>query len=157
MSVEQPALPPVGRVARAVWLVAGLLAVAVGAIGIVVPGLPTTVCFIVAAWCFSRSSERLERWVLDLPRIGPMVRDHRAGLGMPRRAKVIAISMIVVAVGLSVTFGIDSWPIRAVVLGLGAAGVLYITVRVPTRERVLRERERSHAGVEVLRRTDVVR
>jgi len=157
MSVEQPALPPVGRVARAVWLVGGLLAVAVGAIGIVVPGLPTTVCFIVAAWCFSHSSERLERWVLDLPRIGPMVRDHRAGLGMPRRAKVIAVSMIVVAVGLSVTFGIDSWPIRVVVLALGAVGVLYIAVRVPTRERVLRERERSNAGVEVLGRTDVVR
>jgi uncharacterized membrane protein YbaN (DUF454 family) len=157
MSVEQPALPPVGRVARAVWLVAGLLAVAVGAIGIVVPGLPTTVCFIVAAWCFSHSSERLERWVLDLPRIGPMVRDHRAGLGMPRRAKVIAVSMIVIAVGLSVTFGIDSWPIRVVVLALGAVGVLYITVRVPTRERVLRERERSDADVEVLGRTDVVR
>jgi uncharacterized membrane protein YbaN (DUF454 family) len=156
MSVEQPALPPVGRLARAVWLVAGLLAVAVGAIGIVVPGLPTTVCFIVAAWCFSHSSERLERWVLDLPRIGPMVRDHRAGLGMPRRAKIIAISMIVAAVGLSVTFGIDSWPIRAVVLALGAVGVLYIALRVPTRERVLRERERSNPGVEVLRRTDVV-
>jgi uncharacterized membrane protein YbaN (DUF454 family) len=156
MSVEQPALPPVGRVARAVWLVAGLLAVAVGSVGIVVPGLPTTICFIVAAWCFSRSSERLERWVLDLPRIGPMVRDHRAGLGMPRRAKVIAVSMIVVAVGLSVTFAIDPWPIRAVVLLLGAAGVLYITVRVPTRERVLEQRGRSGAGVEVLGRTDVV-
>ena len=155
MSVDQPALPPVGRVARAVWLVVGLLAVAVGAIGIVVPGLPTTVCFIVAAWCFSRSSERLERWVLDLPRIGPMVRDHRAGLGMARRAKVIAISMIVVAVGLSVTFGIDSWPIRAVVLALGAVGVLYICVRVPTRERVLEERKRSRTGVEVLGRADV--
>jgi hypothetical protein len=157
MSVEQPALPPVGRVARAVWLVAGLLAVAVGSVGIVVPGLPTTICFIVAAWCFSRSSERLERWVLDLPRIGPMVRDHRAGLGMPRRAKVIAVSMIVVAVGLSVTFAIDPWPIRAVVLLLGAVGVLYITVRVPTRERVLEQRRRSGAGVEVLGRTDVLR
>ena len=157
MSVEQPALRPVGRVARVVWLLAGLLAVAVGAIGIVVPGLPTTVCFIVAAWCFSHSSERLERWVLDLPRIGPMVRDFRAGLGMPRRAKVIAISMIVVAVGLSVTFGIDYWPIRAVVLALGAVGVLYIALRVPTRERVLQERARSGAGVEVLGRTDVGR
>jgi uncharacterized protein len=155
VSADHPTLPPVGRVARALWLLAGLLATGVGAIGIVVPGLPTTVCFIVAAWCFSHSSERLERWVLNLPRIGPMVRDHRAGLGMPRRAKAIAVSMIVIAVGLSVTFGIDSWPIRAVVLLLGAVGVLYVTVRVPTRERVLRERERSRARVEVLRRTDV--
>jgi len=146
MSVEQPALLGPGRLARAGWLLGGLLAVAVGAIGIVVPGLPTTVCFIVAAWCFSRSSHRLERWVLDLPRIGPMVRDHRAGLGMPRRAKAMAVSMIVVTVGLSVTVAIDSWPTRLVVLALGAVGVVYITARVPTRERVLQERAHSQAG-----------
>ena len=41
--------------------------------------------FTVAAYCFGKSSPRFEQWVLDLPTIGPMVRDHRAGLGMPRR------------------------------------------------------------------------
>src|ERR671910_1278300 len=101
MNLEQPLLPQRGPIARAGWLVGGLVAVAVGAIGIVVPGLPTTVCFIVAAWCFSRSSERLERWVLDLPRVGPMVRDHRAGLGMPRRAKAWAVGTMVVVASLS--------------------------------------------------------
>ena len=60
----------------------GLVAVAIGSVGIIVPGLPTTVFFIMAAWCFSRSSRRLERWVLDLPRIGPLVQDYRDGLGM---------------------------------------------------------------------------
>jgi uncharacterized membrane protein YbaN (DUF454 family) len=147
MSVGQPATPGPGRLARAVWLLAGLLAVAIGTIGIVVPGMPTTVCFIVAAWCFSRSSPRLERWVLDLPRIGPMVRDHRAGLGMPRRAKAIAVSMIVVAVALSVTLGISTWPLRLVVLALGAVGVVYIAARVPTRERVLQQRAHSQSGM----------
>jgi uncharacterized protein len=146
MSVEKPAQPGPGRIARAVWLLVGLLAVAIGAIGIVVPGMPTTVCFIVAAWCFSRSSPRLERWVLDLPRIGPMVRDHRAGLGMPRRAKAIAVSMIAVAVAVSVTVGIDTWPTRLVVLTLGAVGVIYVAARVPTRERVLQKRPHLHAG-----------
>jgi uncharacterized membrane protein YbaN (DUF454 family) len=140
MTFEQPALPRPSRLARAAWLLGGLLAVGVGAVGIVVPGLPTTVCFIIAAWCFSHSSERLERWVLGLPRIGPMVRDHRAGLGMPRRAKIIAMSMIAVAVGLSVTLAIGAWTIRLVVLGLGAIGIAYIAIRVPTRERVLQRR-----------------
>ena len=139
MNVGQPARGGGHRFARGVWLLAGLFAVAIGGIGVIVPGLPTTVFFIVAAWCFSRSSERLERWVLDLPHIGPMVRDHRAGLGMPRRAKFVSIAMIVIAVALSVTLGIDSWPIRAVVLSLGAIGVVYIAARVPTRERVLQQ------------------
>jgi uncharacterized protein len=138
---EQPgALPDRGRIARAGWLAGGLVAVAVGSIGIVVPGLPTTVFFIVAAWCFSHSSPRLERWVLNLPRIGPIVRDYRAGLGMPRRAKAIAISMIAVFVTFSVVLFIGSWPWRLVVVALGAIGVAYITLRVPTRERVLEGR-----------------
>jgi uncharacterized membrane protein YbaN (DUF454 family) len=79
------------------WLVIGALSVVVGGIGVVVPGLPTTVFFVVAAACFARSNPRFEQWVLDLPRIGPLVRDHRAGLGMPRRAKVIAVVMILAA------------------------------------------------------------
>jgi uncharacterized membrane protein YbaN (DUF454 family) len=140
VSVGQPVRRARHRLSRGAWTVGGLLAVAIGGVGIVVPGLPTTVFFIVAAWCFSHASERLEQWVLNLPRIGPMVRDHRAGLGMPRRAKLIAITMIVLAVSLSVTLGIDRWAIRAAVLVLGAIGIAYIATRVPTRERVLEAR-----------------
>ena len=125
-----------GAVRRTAWTVLGLLAVALGALGIVVPGLPTTIFFIVAAWCFSRSSPRLEQWVLNLPRIGPMVRDYRAGLGMPRRAKVIAIATIVVFVGLAVTLALESPSTRAAVLAAGLVGVAVIAWRVPTRERV---------------------
>lgn len=125
-----------GAVRRTAWTVLGLLAVGLGALGIVVPGLPTTVFFIVAAWCFSRSSPRLEQWVLNLPRIGPMVRDYRAGLGMPRRAKVIATSAIVVFVGLAVAFALDHVAARVAALVAGLIGVAVIAWRVPTSERV---------------------
>lgn len=125
---------------RLLYLASGLGFVAIGGVGVVVPGLPTTVFFIMAAWCFSRSSERLENWVLGLPGVGAMVRDHRAGYGMPRRAKVAAISCIVVAVGLSAGLLIDSPAIRLLVLALGLIGVAYVGYRVPTRETVVAER-----------------
>lgn len=124
---------------RWLWFAAGWLAVGVGGIGVIVPGLPTTVFFIIAASCFARSSPRFERWVLNLPRIGPMVRDYRAGLGMRRRAKAWAIGAIVVACGASVVWAIQSWPIRGVVVAVGLVGVAYLLLRVPTRERVLTE------------------
>jgi len=123
-----------------VWFAAGWLAVGVGGLGVVVPGLPTTVFFIVAAWCFSRCSPRFERWVLDLPRIGPMVRDHRAGLGMPRRAKAVAIAMIIVFAGGSGLFLISNRAVAAGVVLLGLVGVAYVAFRVPTRENVLARR-----------------
>ncbi len=122
---------------RAVWLLAGLCCVGLGGLGIIVPGLPATVFFIMAAWCFSRSSPRLERWVLDLPGIGPMVRDYRSGLGMPRRAKIAAVSSIVVAAGISALFLIEPLPIRLLVATVGAIGVWYVALQVPTREVVL--------------------
>jgi len=119
------------------WFVGGLLSVAVGGIGIVVPGLPTTVFFIAAAACFSRSNKRFEQWVLNLPRIGTLVRDHRSGLGMPRRAKVLAVSMILVVSMASGVLAIGNRAVGAGVVALGLIGALYVTFRVPTRERVL--------------------
>ena len=122
--------------ARVAWAAFGLAAVAIGAIGIVVPGLPTTVFFIIAAWAFSKSSPRLEAWVLGLPRIGPMVVDHRNGLGMPRRAKLVAMSMIVVFAGGSALL-LDSGVVRVGLVALAAVGLAYVWFRVPTREDVL--------------------
>ena len=103
------------------------------------PGLPTTVFFIIAAWAFSKSSPRLEAWVLGLPRIGPMVHDHRNGLGMPRRAKFLATAMIALFAGGSAWL-VDSSVLRSAILAAGAIGIAYITLRVPSKERVLAER-----------------
>ncbi|MGH9267809.1 MAG: YbaN family protein [Acidimicrobiales bacterium] len=122
--------------ARWLLLAAGLLCVGLGIIGVVVPGLPTTVFFIMAAACFARSNPRFERWVLDLPHIGPLVRDHRAGLGMRRRAKTTAVTAIIV-VSLASAVAIGRVGVSAAVIALGLAGVAYIQWRVPTREVVL--------------------
>lgn len=121
---------------RLVLLTCGFVAVGLGTVGIVVPGLPTTGFFVLAAACFARSSPRFERWVLSLPKIGPLVRDHRAGLGMPRRAKVLAIGMMLAACSLS-SWATGSWPAAAVILGAGAVGTWYVGWRIPTREAVL--------------------
>ena len=120
---------------RWVWFLAGWVAVALGGIGIVVPGLPTTVFFIIAASCFARSSPRFEQWVLNLPRIGPMVRDHRAGLGMPRRAKAWAVGTMVVFAGAS-ALTVGHAAISGAILALVAVGAWYVIYRVPTREPV---------------------
>jgi uncharacterized protein len=121
------------RVGRWLWFAAGWVAVGIGSIGIVVPGLPTTVFFIIAAACFSRSSPRFEQWVLSRPGVGPMVRDYRAGLGMPRRAKIAAIASIAVVCGLSAVIARGRPWLSAVIAAAGVAGALYIGWRVPTK------------------------
>jgi uncharacterized protein len=114
------------------WIGAGFFFVALGFIGAFVPVMPSTVFFIIAAWCFSRGSERWLNWLLALPTVGPLVRDYRDGKGMPARAKLIAVSMLSLAVLFS------AWRLqtpygRAGVIALGAVGAWFILARVPTR------------------------
>ncbi|MEO6988474.1 MAG: YbaN family protein [Aquihabitans sp.] len=129
-----------GRITRTFWCAGGFLAVGVGGVGIALPGLPTTVFFIIAAWCFSHGSPRFEKWVLDLPAIGPMVRDHRLGLGMPKRIKVIANAMMWTAIAISgVILHSMPWVVAGLV-ALGTIGTVYIVFQVPTRETELARR-----------------
>jgi len=131
---------------RPLYLVAGLLCVGVGWVGLITPGLPGTVFFVGATWCFSRSSPRMEQWVLDLPGVGGLVGDYRDGLGMPKRAKVIAISCIVAACTFSAGFAIEPSWVRITVAVTGLIGVWYVGWRVPTREAVLKKQRTESAA-----------
>jgi uncharacterized membrane protein YbaN (DUF454 family) len=130
------------------WFGLGWVAVVIGSIGVVVPGLPTTVFFIIAAACFARSSPRFEQWVLDLPHVGRAVRDYRAGLGMSRRAKAFAIGMMLVFATLSIVLTVDRIVIAAGIAALVVIGVWYIVFRVPTRERVLEQSTPAHGATD---------
>jgi len=129
MQHEAPNRAP-SRVARLIWVPVGLLCVAIGAIGVVLPGLPSTIFFIGAAAAFAKSSPRLEAWLLGLPAIGPLVHNHRNGLGMPVRAKILAVSMIAVAVGASF-IRVDSMWLNAVIAVAGVVGAI-VVLRQPT-------------------------
>jgi uncharacterized membrane protein YbaN (DUF454 family) len=123
-------IPP--RPIRPLWVVLGFLLTGIGFVGLILPGFPGTVWFVLAAAAFARGDPRWEAWLLSRPVIGQLVDDYRSGRGMPLRAKWVACVCIVLAVGLSVPripvlVGQVAW----VVIGL--VGVLYIVWRVPTK------------------------
>ena len=137
-------------VKRWLWLALGFLCVGLGGIGAVVPGLPTTVFFVMAAACFSRSSPRFEQWVLTRPGVGPLVRDYRAGLGMPKRAKIAAVTSIVLMCGLSAGLAVSTWWVRLLIVAAGAIGVGWILVRIPTRAAAPRDETGARADAWIL-------
>ena len=75
---------------RVVYFGMGCVMVALGAIGAVTPLLPTTIFLIIAAWCFARSSPRLEALLLNHPQFGKTLRDWRAAGAISRPAKIMA-------------------------------------------------------------------
>ncbi|WP_036270515.1 YbaN family protein [Meiothermus rufus] len=130
---------------RPLWLFMGFFFAGLGFIGTVVPGMPSTVFFILAAYFFSRSSQRFLNWILNLPKIGPIVRDYRSGLGMPRRAKILALCMLSFFALTSAIFLIPVLWAKVLVLLLGAVGFWFIHRRVPTKEVVLAQQQLGEA------------
>ena len=58
--------------------------------------MPTTVFLVLAAACFIRSSQRLYDWLIANKTFGPYLKDYREGKGIPFRAKIVALAMIVI-------------------------------------------------------------
>ena len=112
--------------------------VAIGTIGIFVPGLPTTVFMILAAACYIRSSEKLYNWLIQNKTFGKYIKDFREGKGMPRRAKIIAQATMTIFIGLAVIpispISVPNNTIRIAVLIAGLIGFWYVGFRVPTQK-----------------------
>ena len=94
MSSPEPTRAPSPAWLRPLWLAAGAASLGTGIVGIFLPLLPTTPFVLLAAFCFARGSERWERWLLDHPRFGPMVRNWRRDRVVPLRAKQLATVMM---------------------------------------------------------------
>ncbi len=121
-------------IARTLWIILGSTLVAIGAIGAVVPGLPTTIFLILAAACYIRSSQNLYDWLISNKTFGPYLKDYREGKGMPRNAKILAVSMIVLFAGYAALFAIENLWIRVMVAVTGLIGIFYVLFKVPLTE-----------------------
>ena len=116
---------------RYLWLTLGLFFTGLGFLGYLLPGLPGTVFILIAVYFFARSSPRFYNWLLNNRIFGQLIRDWRAGLGLPLRAKILAVTTIVLTIGFS-AFVIDSLPVKLLVILCGVGVSIYLITR-PTK------------------------
>ena len=95
--------------ARPFWLAFGLLSVALGAIGIFLPLLPTVPFMILAAFCFAKSSPALERRLIEDPRFGPHIIAWREKGAVSRKGKIAATFAFAFSIGLGLFFMVMPW------------------------------------------------
>lgn len=107
---------------RYVWLIFGLISLALGAIGMFLPILPTVPFILLSAFLFSKSSERLHHWLISHPKFGPFIEDWQRNKAINRRVKWYATVSIVAAYGLTLAMGFK--PLILVLQGFILGAVL---------------------------------
>jgi uncharacterized protein len=120
---------------RYLLLAFAALCVALGVIGIFVPGLPTTVFILLAAWAAARSSPRFAAWLETHATFGPMIRDWRERGAVSRRAKISAT--VVMAISSTILFQTTSraWMAEAITAVM-AVVLMWLWRRPEPEERV---------------------
>ena len=123
-----PVLRPRPAPVRWLLLAFAVLCLALGVLGIFVPGLPTTVFILMAAWAAARSSPRLHAWLWYHPLFGAMLRNWAHGGCVARRAKWSAtLLMALCAAVLFVTSA--RWWVAALATGCMAAVLVWLWLR----------------------------
>jgi len=121
------------RPIKILLIVIGTLLVGLGFIGIFLPFLPTTPFLLLAAVCYSRSSDRLYSWLLSNRWFGQYIRDWREGRGIPLKIKILSVSLLILTIAYSVVSVVPS-SAGKILLILVASGVSAHIISLPTKE-----------------------
>lgn len=131
--LRQSPLPPPSAAAhgravlRIVYLALGFVSLALGAVGVVLPLLPTVPFVLLAAFFFARSSPALERRLTEHPRFGPHIAAWRSRGAVSRKGKNAATLLFALsaAIGLATL----SLPWNLLPLAAAALGISWIRTR----------------------------
>lgn len=118
------ALDRAGGGVRIAWAAAGFASLALGAIGVVVPLLPTVPFVILAAFCFARGSPAIEAKLLAHPRFGPHIHLWRSRGAISRRGKYAATAAFAVSIALALALA--RWPWNVVPIGVAAISLTWL-------------------------------
>jgi len=126
------------KIVRILLIAAGTISLALGAIGVFLPVLPTTPFLLLAAACYYRSSKRMHRWLLNNKWFGEYIRNYKEGKGLPLKTKITALAMLWVTIGVSAVFMLNRFlpeqlvlPMQLIMIAVAIAVSAHI-LKLPT-------------------------
>ncbi len=129
---KQVSVSKKSKVVRVLLLVAGTVSLVLGAIGLVLPILPTTPFLLLSAACYLRSSERMHKWLLGNRWFGEYIRSYQEGKGIPMKTKIVVVAVLWIGILYSSFFVLDEVLIAQIGLLAVALGVSVHLIRLPT-------------------------
>ncbi len=122
------------QVRRSLLFLGGWIALVLAIIGTVLPIMPTVPFLLLAIACFSRSSEKMHQWILQLPGVGPELRAWEEEGAISLRAKLWASFALVVLVAIPLMLRPIAWAFK-LLASLCVAGLLLFLWTRPNAKR----------------------
>jgi hypothetical protein len=122
------------RVGRIALVAAGSLALALGALGVFLPLLPTTPLLLLAAFCYARGSHRFHAWLTERSPFAGYISAYRDGRGVPVLQKVLTLVALWGTITATALLAVERVWLRLVLLAV-AAGVTVHVLSLPVRRR----------------------
>lgn len=107
---------------RITFVVLGCVSLALAVIGVVLPILPTVPFLALAAFCFAKSSDRLNNWLINTKFYQNNLADFKAGKGMTVKTK----TRILVTVTLIMAVGLIAMLMKGVIVGSIILSVVWL-------------------------------
>jgi hypothetical protein len=116
------------------FLIVGSVALFFGLIGLVIPVLPTTPLVLLSAWCFYRGSPKFHEWLVNHPRLGPIVDEYAGEDGISRDSKIRALVLMWISVLFTLFFILDGLRLRVFIISLALIGTFFV-LKMKTRDK----------------------
>ncbi|MEH6576886.1 MAG: YbaN family protein [Amphritea sp.] len=117
------------KITQTLYLLAGLTCIALGLFGVVLPLLPTTPFVLLAAFCFSRSSDRMHHYLINHPIFGKLLHDWQHYGVIPLKAKILATVMMLLSISYPLFFKDFHFGLKALVVITISCCLTYIWTR----------------------------
>lgn len=127
------------NIKKIAYIAVGCIGVGLGAVGAVVPMIPAFPFLLLAAYCFGRSSERLNNWFINTKLYKDNLETYVQGKGMTWKTKIRI--MVTVTILMSIGFIMMSRvPVGRIILAcVWAFHIIYFIFGVKTLEEVSEE------------------
>ena len=119
------------KIKKCIYITIGLIAFALGAIGVVLPILPTTPFLLVTSFCFARGSERFHTWFTNSNIYKKHLESFVKERAMTLKQKVVLLSFVNFMLAFPLIL-VDVLPMRITIIVLIIIKLYYFTFKVRT-------------------------
>jgi uncharacterized membrane protein YbaN (DUF454 family) len=94
------------------WNCIGFLSLGMAYIGIITPGIPYSPFVVFAAYCFSKGSERMHRWIYNHKIFGPFLTNWNTKRVFPHKMKYFMLAMMMTSL---IIMWLTAVPVRGII------------------------------------------